>query len=91
MGIIAKGLGGVEWEFDYPLTPLFADQVKSGQLKILRMTGEDARPDSTAAREEWVDYLVRIHGIDASDTKGISKPDLMEWADDLDEKAGRLT
>jgi len=89
MGMIAKGLGGVEWSFDYPLSPDIERQIKNNILKVVRMTGEDAPPDSTASREEWVSYLDRIHDIDPDSLKGESKQALIKYATELDKEAGR--
>lgn len=91
MGIKARGLGGVEWVFDYPLPPEIKLQFENNTLTVIEMTGEDARPEQSASRDEWVNYLARIHDVDAADTKGESKAQLIEWADELDREAGRAT
>jgi hypothetical protein len=89
MGIKARGLGGVEWEFDYPLKPEIELQIKNGTLKVVERTGEDARPDVTASREAWIKYLDDVHDIDPDSLKEMSKPNLIKEAARLDKESGR--
>ena len=85
----ARGLGGVIWEFDYPLKSEIELQIKNGMLKVIERTGEDARPDVIASREAWIKYLDDVHDIDPNSLKGMSKTELIKEASRLDKESGR--
>ena len=88
MSMICRGLGGGEFTFDLPL-PLHArDQIDRGEMQILSVQGEDGRPKETAPKEEWVVYMERIHNLPGDDTSGESKPEIIAWADELEENWG---
>jgi hypothetical protein len=57
-------------------------------MQILSVQGEDGRPKETAPKEEWVVYMERIHNIPGDDTSGESKPEIIAWADELEENWG---
>ena len=76
-----RGEGGVVFDFDEPLSKVFAEQVRKHLL--VKVDSEDSadvavrQPARTDAKALWVDYAV-AHGMSRKDADESTKADLIE-------------
>ncbi len=73
--------GGAEIRLDLPLSPLFADQVRRGELVDLDRDGADTvavlRPARTDPKGRWEEYAVAC-GASAAEARSATKGELVE-------------
>ena len=73
--------GGAEIELDLPLGPLFADQLRRGELVSLDADGHDTvavpRPARTDPKGRWEEYAV-ARGATVAQAKAAPKAELIE-------------
>lgn len=65
---------------DSPLHSTILDQIKRGVLEEI----EYERPVSTADTEEWIEYLVAAHGVDAKELQSVTRPNLIKMVKELE-------
>lgn len=85
------GAGGMLLHLAEPLDPLYAKQLAKGDLRPATVEEEagqaPSRPASSAGVGQWRDWAVET-GMPKHEAMGMSKKQLMEYAESLDEDKG---
>ncbi|MDQ1037266.1 hypothetical protein QFZ75_003682 [Streptomyces sp. V3I8] len=91
-----KGEGGAVHAFDLPLPEPIEQRLERGALRRVnadgspyytaegegvRPTAASERPGKTAAKPEWVDWAVAVHGLERAEAEGMTKAALAELPD----------